>query len=112
MENKLKASLNTLDWTILTRHLKKNVDKQLKKIILTHQKKLRTLTKSLFTNIPLSETIDLAVETIFKHNPEFPINKANVKELFTFATSQTHFLFNGFFYDQCDGVAIILWVLP
>ena len=62
--------------------------------------------KGLFTNIPLSETIDLAVETIFKHNPEFPISKANFRELFTFATSQTQFLFNGLFYDHCDGVAM------
>ena len=62
--------------------------------------------ESLFTNIPLRETIDLAVETIFKHNPEFPISKANLWELFTFATSQIHFLFNGLFYDQCDGVAM------
>ena len=62
--------------------------------------------ESLFTNIPFSETIDLAVETIFKHNPEFPISKANLRELFTFATSQTHFLLNGLFYDQCDGVAM------
>ena len=35
--------------------------------------------ESLFTNILLSETIDLAVETILKHNPEFPISKANLK---------------------------------
>ena len=62
--------------------------------------------ESLFTNIPLSETIDLAVETIFKHNPELPISKVNLRELFTFATSQTHFLFNGLFYDQYDGVAM------
>ena len=62
--------------------------------------------ESLFTNIPLSETIDLALEIIFRHNPEFPINKANLRELFTFVTSQTHFLFNGLFYDQCDGVAM------
>ena len=62
--------------------------------------------ESLFTNTPLSETIDLAVETIFKHNPEFPISKDNLRELFTFAASQTHFLFNGLFYDQCDGVAM------
>ena len=30
----------------------------------------------------------------------------DLRELFTFATSQTHFLFNGLFYDQCDGVAM------
>ena len=46
LENKLKATLNSLDWIILTRHLKKNVDKQMKKIILTHQKKRRNLTKN------------------------------------------------------------------
>ena len=40
---------------------------------------------SLFTSIPLKETID--------------------KELFEFATSGTHFLFHGTFYDQIDGVA-------
>ena len=34
------------------------------------------------------------------------ISKANLRELFTFATSQTHFLFNGLFYDQCDGVTM------
>ena len=62
--------------------------------------------ESLFTNIPLSETIDLAVETIFKHNPEFPISKANLGELFTFATSQTDFLSNGLFYDQRNGVGL------
>ena len=62
--------------------------------------------ESLFTNIPLSETIDLTIEIIFRHNPEFPISKANLRELFTFATSQTQFLFNGLFYDQCDGVAM------
>ena len=62
--------------------------------------------ESLLTNIPLSETIDLVVEIIFRHNPEFPINKANLREFFSFATSQTQFLFNGLFYDQCDGVAM------
>ncbi|KAL9985782.1 hypothetical protein ACROYT_G008227 [Oculina patagonica] len=31
--------------------------------------------QSLFTNIPLEETINIAVNTIFKHNPDFPISK-------------------------------------
>ena len=62
--------------------------------------------ESLFTNISLSETIERAVDTIFKHSPAFPIRKANIGKLFTFATSQTHFLFNGLFHDQCDEVAM------
>ena len=48
---------------------------------------------SLFTNIPLQETIDIAINLIFNHNPNLNITK---KELFLFATSQTHFLFMGF----------------
>ena len=34
------------------------------------------------------------------------ISKAEMKELFHFATSQSHFLFDGNFYDQVDGVAM------
>ena len=46
------------------------------------------------------------IDTILKNDPAFPLNKDNLKKLFTFATSQTHFLFNGCFYDQIDGVAM------
>ena len=66
--------------------------------------------ESLFTNIPLNETIIIAVDTIFKYNPDFPIGKANLTELFRVATSQTHFLFDGSFYDECDGE--LQWDLP
>ena len=62
--------------------------------------------ESLFTNIPLNETIDIAVDLIFKHNPEFSITKPDLKKLFLFATAETHFLFNGKCYDQIDGVAM------
>ena len=61
---------------------------------------------SLFTNIPLNETIDLAIDLIFEHNPEIKISKRDLKELFQFATSESHFLFDGNFYDQTDGVAM------
>ena len=63
---------------------------------------------SLFTNIPLSETIDLAVNAIFESNTglDLKLSKTELKELFHFATSHTHFLFNGCFYDQVDGVAM------
>ena len=58
---------------------------------------------SLFTNIPLQETIDIAINLIFNHNPNLNITE---KGLFLFATSQTPFLFNGKVYNQIDGVAI------
>ena len=61
---------------------------------------------SLFTNIPLQETIEIAVETLLKNKPGFKISKENLKKLFTYATSGTHFVFNGEVYEQVDGVAM------
>ena len=61
---------------------------------------------SLFTNIPLQETIDITINLIFNHNPNLNITKKELKKLFLFATSQTHFIFNGKFYNQIDGVAM------
>ena len=59
-----------------------------------------------FTNIPLQENIDIAINFIFNHNPNLNITKKELKKLFLFATSQTHFLFNITFYNQIDGVAM------
>ena len=61
---------------------------------------------SLFTNTPLNETIDLAVDIIFDNNQGMNITKPQLKKLFVFATSQTHFLFSNEVYDQADGVAM------
>ena len=57
-------------------------------------------------NIPLEECIDLAVNYISKGNPDLKLSKPELRSLFTLATAQTHFLFNGSFYDQIDGVAM------
>ena len=56
---------------------------------------------SLFTNIPLQETIDIAINLIFNYNPNLNITR---KEFFLFATSQTHFIFNSKFYNQINRV--------
>ena len=61
---------------------------------------------SLFTDIPLQETIDIAINLIFNHNPNLNITRKELKKLFLFATSQTHFIFNSKFYNQIDGVAM------
>ena len=57
---------------------------------------------SLFTNIPLQETIVIAINLILNPNPNLNITRKELKKLFLFATSQTHFLFSGKFYNQCD----------
>ena len=59
---------------------------------------------SLFTNIPLNETIDIAVNLIFENKSNIKIEKQELKKHFQFTTSQTNFLYNGKIYDQIDGV--------
>ena len=54
----------------------------------------------------LQETIDVAINLIFSHNPNLNVTKIELKKLSLSATSQTHFLFNGKFGNQIDGVAM------
>ena len=61
---------------------------------------------SLFTNISLQETIDIAINLIFNHNPNLNITKKELKKLFLFATPQTHFISNRTFSNQIDEVAM------
>ena len=60
----------------------------------------------LFTNIPLQETIDMAINLLFNHNPNLSITRKELKKLFLFATPKTHFIFNSKFYNKIDGVAM------
>ena len=48
------------------------------------------------------------VKLIFENNPHVKVTKPELTFwcLFNFATSGTHFVFNGSFYDQIDGVSM------
>ena len=61
---------------------------------------------SLFTNIPLRETINIAINPIFNHNRNLSITRKELQKLFPFATPQRHFIFKSKFFNQIDGVAI------
>ena len=52
---------------------------------------------SLFTNILIQETIDIAINLFFNHNPNLKITRKELRKLFLFATLQTHFIFNSNF---------------
>ena len=67
---------------------------------------------TLSTNIPLNETIDIAVDLIFQHNKKLKISRKQLKDLPRFATSGTHFLFNGRYYDKIDGVDMCSQLSP
>ena len=63
--------------------------------------------ESLFTNIPLEETIDNITNDLFSttdkvHNFE----KEELKQLLTFAAYEFFFLFGGEYYAQIDVVAV------
>jgi len=61
---------------------------------------------SLFTNIPLDETINISLEKLYQSSAPPAIPKAELRKLLEFATKESHFLFNGNFYDQNDGIAM------
>ena len=62
---------------------------------------------SLFTNLPLDETIEICVKKLFKSKKNVKgMNKKQFKTLLEFATKKSFFLFNGKFYVQTDGVAM------
>ena len=58
---------------------------------------------SLFTNIPLNESIDLVVSYILQNSSSLKLSKEDLAKLFSFATAQAHFLFIGSTNDQIDG---------
>ena len=58
---------------------------------------------SLFTNIPLDETIDYADAYVCN---DCSFNKEQLRKLLQLAVKENHFLFNRRLYDQIDGMAM------
>ena len=50
--------------------------------------------------------LQLALDYMLSNNPEVNIFKEDLKKLFQFAISETHFYFNGEIYEEVDGVAM------
>ena len=62
---------------------------------------------SLFTNIPLEETINICVNGLFNNTDTVEgLSRRDFKELLTLAVSESYFVFNGKCYKQVDGVAM------
>ena len=62
---------------------------------------------SLFTNIPLDETIDICINQLFENTDTVEgIKKSELKQLLCLATKESYFVFNGLLYKQVDGVAM------
>ena len=62
---------------------------------------------SLFTNIPLDETIEICVKKLFGRKHKYKgFNKSEFRSLLQFAVKDNLILFNGKYYIQIDGVAM------
>ena len=63
--------------------------------------------ESLFTNIPLHETIDLVIRELFRDNSLIGnFNEKQFKKLLLLACTENVFLFNNQLYLQVDGVSM------
>ena len=62
---------------------------------------------SLFTNIPLDETIEIVTKKVFaKKHKVNGLSRTDFRRLLSLSTKGTVFLFNGNYYRQKDGVAM------
>ena len=62
---------------------------------------------SLFTNIPLEETIEICTNNLFKNKDiVHGLKKSEFKDLLSIATKESYFTFNNILYKQIDGVAM------
>ena len=63
--------------------------------------------KSLFTNIPLDETIDIIINKCFASATHYhAISRDQFRDLLNFSVKNCHFLFDDVLYKQVDGVAM------
>ena len=61
---------------------------------------------SLFTNVPLEETLNSCLDKLFSLADPLALPRVVLRKLLEFATKKSHFLFDGKYYDQIDGVAM------
>ena len=61
----------------------------------------------LFTNVPLDGTINIIISKLFLNSAHhLGFTRAQFRKLLSLAVKNCHFIFNGHFYEQMDGVAM------
>ena len=69
--------------------------------------------ESLFTNIPLQETVNICVDSLFGQSKTFlNFTKDLFKELLTLAVKCTFFIFDGKYFEQVEGLGMGLPLGP
>ena len=103
--NKLLTPLSKSDYNILNTedHMRRLREEK----IPAGYKMISFDVKSLFTNVPLDETIDFILKKVYDEKKiQTNIPKKVLKELPYICTKQLHFTFNNNIYIQCVGVAM------
>ena len=68
---------------------------------------------SLFTNIPLEETINICTNLLYNNEDVIEgMNKSEIKNLLLLAAEKSYFIFNDVLYKQKDGVVMGLPLGP
>ena len=63
--------------------------------------------KSLFTNIPLRETLNLCLQNLYRNQARVKnLTKSSFYKLVKITMFESIFIFDGKFYEQCDGVTM------
>ena len=63
--------------------------------------------KSLFTNIPLTETLNLCIQNLYRNQAHVNnLTKSSFYKLLKITMFESFFIFDGKFYEKCDGVAM------
>ena len=63
--------------------------------------------KSLFTNIPLPETLNFCVQNLYRNQTHVAnLTKNSFCSLLKITIFESFFIFDRKFYEQCDGVAM------
>ena len=63
--------------------------------------------KSLFTNIPLTETLNLCVQNLYRNQTHVGnLTQSSFYSLLKITMFESFFKFDRKFYEQCDGVAV------
>ena len=62
--------------------------------------------KSLYTNVPVLESIELAADILYNSEELPPVDKETFKDLMKMAVTDVYFMCDGRWYIQTDGVAM------
>ena len=67
---------------------------------------------SLFTNIPLIETVEICLDKLFSNNDKVHnLMRKDLKKLIIFVAQENHFIIKNKIYDQLDGVSLLGQIL-